>query len=190
MYVRSSPEKQREQWRQLLEQVYAKNRRWLYQYASALIRDPETAQDLVQSLFLDLLDCPPQLSTQTENALLRYITASIKNRALNLYRDRKNRQTVSLDAPGKEGHAILDLLCEIQPSLLDQLITQETYVQLQKAILRLSPKQAKYLDFRYIRGMSHRQIAQAMNTTEEASRSLGHRTLKKLRALFLKPGKL
>lgn len=99
--------------------------------------------------------------------------------ARNLVRDRARTRKMRRDAvPIEESHAVT----EHDP--LDGVVAEETAERLRRAVGRLSPTQREVFTLRVTEGLSYREIAAVVGTTEGAARVHYHHAMRLIRELL------
>ncbi|GGB12143.1 RNA polymerase sigma factor [Puia dinghuensis] len=136
-------------------QIYAHFFKRLYQFAFAMIKTRESAEEIVEDVFVRIWQRREEISSIRN--LRVYLYTATKNAALN-YLSRKARQNITepfdhitIDLNGSNG----------TPEQL--LITAETYRKIQTAIEALPPR-CKMI-FKLVRedGLKYREIAEILN---------------------------
>lgn len=99
--------------------------------------------------------------------------------ARNLVRDRARGRTARLKVvPIEEGHALTD------DDPLDGTVAEETEARLRTAVARLSPMQREVFTLRVTEGLSYRDIAAVVGSTEGAARVHYHNAMRAIKELL------
>lgn len=123
----------------------------LLRKASRILLNPDDASDIVQGLFVDIMQ------RGNHDVDLPYLYRAVTNRCLNLIRDRKNRKRLlELQQPALRGAA--RTTCD------DQVISLDLIVKLTEA---LDEKSLEILVCRYIDDMSQEETAQFLGTSRK-----------------------
>ncbi|MGH9239852.1 MAG: RNA polymerase sigma factor [Vicinamibacterales bacterium] len=151
-----------------LEQLFQEHSRLVYRTAFVITGRRQDAEDVLQSLFVKLLQrgLPPDARPQPA----RYLHRAAVNLSLNVLRNRRRRRLVDdaelLEIPATQGE-------ENEVARL-----RDEYEQLTKAMTRLTPRALEILLLYYKHGDSTAQIAERLGT----SRSTIAVTLFRIRA--------
>ena len=161
--------------RDILRQFYRRYSGEIYLYLYSLCKSRETAEDLMQEVFLKAL---LSLSAQNEN-LRAWLYKVARNACFNELRNRKRE--VKMDpAAGADIYAA-GAVEKSQDSLTDILIRNEQKKMLYEAMLKLPDRQREILELFYFSEMSMKQIAEIMKLTPQNVRVLAYRAKKQLR---------
>ena len=161
--------------RDILRQFYQRYSGEIYLYLYSLCKSRETAEDLMQEVFLKAL---LSLSDQNEN-LRAWLYKVARNACFNELRNRKRE--VEMDpAAGADVYAA-GAGKKSQNSLTDILIRNEQKKMLYEAMLKLPDRQREILELFYFSEMSMKQIAEIMKLTPQNVRVLAYRAKKQLR---------
>ena len=161
--------------RDILRQFYRRYSGEIYLYLYSLCKSRETAEDLMQEVFLKAL-----LSLPDQNENLRaWLYKVARNACFNELRNRKRE--VKMDpAAGADVYAA-GAGKKSQNSLTDILIRNEQKKMLYEAMLKLPDRQREILELFYFSEMSMKQIAEIMKLTPQNVRVLAYRAKKQLR---------
>ena len=96
-----------------------------------------------------------------ESSLRTWLFTIARNLVRDRARARRGRRVV---AEVREGHAVTE------HSALDQLVADETASRLRGAVTRLTPTQREVFALRVSEGLSYKEIADVVGTTEGAAR--------------------
>jgi RNA polymerase sigma factor (sigma-70 family) len=138
---------------QQLERIFDRHYELIYRTAYSLTGSAADAEDVVQTIFVRLLnrELPPDLSTSPE----RYLYRAAFNLSLNLIRDKKRQVLTSnletLDRSYAPSHA------STEDVLLDR--------SLRAAIALLNPAAAQIVILRYVHDYDLAEIARMLGTT-------------------------
>ena len=161
--------------RDILRQFYLRYSREIYLYLYSLCKSRETAEDLMQEVFLKAL-----LSLPDQNENLRaWLYKVARNACFNELRNRKRE--VEMDPAAKADVYAAEAVEKKQDSLSDILIRNEQKKMLYEAMLKLPDRQREILELFYFSEMSMKQIAEIMKLTPQNVRVLAYRAKKQLR---------
>ena len=134
---------------------YEKYKTGLFRYALTLVKKPETAEDVLQEVFLRLLSGRSSPEPGQEQAYLYRM-------ARNLCFDHLRRQK-RLDQ---------------EPPQIPWEQSQYTYIEL---IALLDPREQEIVTLKIVGGLTHREIAKVLGLTEHAAKKRYERAIQKLR---------
>lgn len=161
--------------RDILRQFYRRYSREIYLYLYSLCKSRETAEDLMQEVFLKAL-----LSLPDQNENLRaWLYKAARNACFNELRNRKRE--VEMDPAAEADVYAAEAVEKKQDSLSDILIRNEQKKMLYEAMLKLPDRQREILELFYFSEMSMKQIAEIMKLTPQNVRVLAYRAKKQLR---------
>jgi RNA polymerase sigma-70 factor (ECF subfamily) len=165
------------------ELLLARYRTPLIHFLGRMVRDPAMAEDLAQEVFLRVYRARKgyQPSAKFTTWLFRIAT----NLALNAVRDQRHRQRdVSIEQPGEtqdsEREQPLDV-ADRRPGIVEALLERDRAAFIQRAILRLPEKQRAAVLMHKYHEMDYDQIAEALDCSESALKSLLFRAYEALR---------
>jgi RNA polymerase sigma-70 factor (ECF subfamily) len=145
-------------------------------HASALARfaascgERDAIDELVQDTFVRAFG---SLDTFRADSSLRTWLFTIERRLLLDRRRAERRRRDRMEGPESEAATAYDPL--------DSLVADETERRLQEAVRRLSPTQREVFTLRVNEGLSYREIAQAVDTTEGAARVHYHNAVRAIK---------
>lgn len=157
-----------------LEQMYEEHSPGLYRYAYRILGDQNLAEDCVSETFSRLLQEVKRGRGPRDNPQA-YIYRMAHNWSMDHYRSRGSEVT-SFDprrVADESGNPA---------KLAAELATRE---QVRAALLQLSDDQRKVVLLRVLEGMPHKQVAEILGKTAEATRALQYRGLNALRDMLL-----
>jgi|SRR5215469_14672104 len=136
-----------------LERIFDRHYELMYRTAYGLTGSAADAEDIVQTIFVRLLnrELPPDLNTAPE----RYLYRAAFNLSLNTIRDKK-RQVLA------DNMEFFDAARDTGNSGMDDVILDHV---LHEAIAMLSPAAAQIVILRYVHDYSLAEIARMLGTT-------------------------
>ena len=160
----------------MLRQFYRRYADEIYLYLYSLCKSRETAEDLMQEVFLKAL-----LSLPDQNENLRaWLNKVARNACFNELRNRK-RELQSEHIEDISASARESLQENSSDNLVDELIRSEQRRFLYEAMLKLPDRQREILELFYFSELSIKEIAEIMRLTSQNVRVLAYRAKKKLR---------
>lgn len=160
-----------------LENIYHTHYRLLYGQALRVLRNSADAEDTVQNVMLKLADKLDTLRALERNKLPAYLVITVRNTAINLYRQNKARaerraalnEETAADASAAPEAAALD---------------RDAVDELKALIARLPDRERDAMVLRYVHGLSDREVAAALGVLPVSARSLLARGRKRLKGLL------
>jgi RNA polymerase sigma-70 factor (ECF subfamily) len=148
------------------EAIYLKQFERLCGYVSTFVSDDEAA-DVVQEVFWALWNARESLRVQNENELSYYLLRAVRNRALNVLRQRRLQETtVSLAEFSANEAALFD---------------DEQFTQIEALIKALPERSREVLTLRWYHGLGFEQIASLMGISYGSAHVLHTRALAMVR---------
>jgi len=126
----------------------------VYRTARALIGRPEEAEDIVQAIFLKLIE--RELPVVFHKDPRAYLYRAAVNMSLDVLRSRR-RFTFTHEVDGLES-----------PSAIDPVFEADHHRRLRAALAQLSPEAVQILVLRYVHGYSDADIARLLGTSRGA----------------------
>lgn len=156
-----------------LEQALENHQSALLAYAFSIVKDENTAKDIVQDTFIRLSQQPPD---KVELGLKTWLFTVCRNRAFDELRKRK--KWVELDGENGPTHA------DPRPAPDKQLALAEDYREVLEAIDQLPEKQREVLRLKFQQSMSYKEISALTGLKTGNVGFILHTAVKTLRAQF------
>lgn len=155
------------------ERLYRAYRGLMFYTANTILQDEQDAEDAVQQAFLKIADHMDKVGDPDSPRTRAFLVTIAENKAIDLYRKRKRRQTVELseELPG------LPVVCEGEN-------------QLTACILKLPARYREAILLRYHQGYSVKEMAAVLGLSLSAASKLDQRAKTRLRELYEKEGEL
>jgi RNA polymerase sigma-70 factor (ECF subfamily) len=157
--------------------------RWagpLLRYLRRMLRDPATAEDLVQEAFLRVYRARDRYRPDARFSTWLYRIAT--NLALNeLRRPRRRDPHESLDAEGAAP------LAALAPDADQQVDARRRAAALARALGSLPDRQRAALLLSAVEGRSYAEVAELLDVTEQAVKALVHRARVRLASRLVEP---
>ncbi|MBP5798601.1 MAG: sigma-70 family RNA polymerase sigma factor [Prevotella sp.] len=151
-----------------LEKLFKQHYRQMYRLATILLHDDAESKDIVHDIFARLLDDHRDLREETAES---YLLTSVRNRCLNVMRNRQIQERV-------EHLYLLDLDTTITPT--EQF--EEELKTLYKGIDQLEPPVCRDIIMQHFRyGITFKEIACRLDVSETTVYKHLHRALSQLR---------
>lgn len=162
---------------EVLEHSYKAHYNLLYNYGLKFVNDADLIEDFIQDIFVRLCK---RGNLHDIDDLKIYLLRAMRNMAYDYYAAQHDNLSIN----------------DIEFSLSDdenafrRFFTKDDeeirqYHSLQKAINNLPPQQKQILYLFYIKGLSHKEIAEILDITPQASMNSVSKTLRRLREMLL-----
>lgn len=157
--------------REAFAEIYERYKGLLYIHAYKKLWNEDEAADVVHDLFAALWDKRAEL--EITGHLSGYLYTSVRNRILKLIAKKQNAATYlsSISRFTNEGNCITDH--RVRENMLTEIIEKE--------IAALPPKMRQVFELSRKTGLSHREIAEQLDISEETVKKHIHHALKVLR---------
>lgn len=157
----------------------------LIHFLGRMVKDPAMAEDLAQEVFLRVYRARKGYRPSAKFTTWMFRIAT--NLALNAVRDQRHRRRdVSLDEPGSGSQPWEDEqpleVPDRRPSIVEQILHRDRAAVIRRAILALPAKQRAAVLMHKYHEMDYDQIADALDCSESALKSLLFRAYEALRA--------
>ena len=158
--------------RAAFDQLVATHQRTLYAIVLRYVKNDSDAQDVVQATFVRAWRALPTF--RGDASLKTWLYRIGVNQALNHQRGLKSRGTVEIPEHAASGDALP----------IERLAHAETQEQLLAAVDKLPAKQRMVVELRVQQGLSFKEVADVVDSTEDSAKANFHHALKKLRTLL------
>lgn len=147
--------------------LYKKYRKLMFYIANRILRDEYLAEDAVEQTFVKIIENLDNISEVDCHKTKSYIVIMVRNCAINLYRQRKNHPSVSLD----EDIELVD----------DWRFEFDEMDLLMQAIIHLPIIYRDILTLKYVQEFSNEEIAKMLDISESTVRKRLQRAKEKIR---------
>ncbi len=167
--------------RNKLEQLYLLYRKDLFYEANRILNDYHEAEDVVQNAIIKISSQLKKISEVKCNKTKTFLVIIVRNISINIYNQRKNRKTISIDN-------IVEILPDddITPEL--HMIRLEKSEDIAKLLARLDSSYADILTLKYFHECTNAEIANLIDLTEGNVRVKLCRARQSLKKLLLEGG--
>lgn len=155
----------KEAFRYLYEYYFAK----MVLFAESYLYDEEEARDLVQDLFFHLWKHAGALQVAT--SVKAYLFTSVRNRCLNVIRDRKIRD--------EHNNKLFE--AQLFSGTEDVIIDEDVHRRLQEALNSLPDKCREIILLKVVEGKKNKEIAEQLNIAETTVKTQVQRAYRMLR---------
>ena len=134
----------------------------IYSYVLMLVKDKQLADDIFQDTFLKIIRTIKAGVYKEEGKFIQFAMRIAHNLIIDHFRKAKRLPMVD---PTKEDYDMLDNARFMDPSIEEQLVTEQTYDDVRKMIEFLPDEQREVLVMRMYDDMSFKEIAEATNVS-------------------------
>lgn len=136
-----------------IEKLFKAHYQQMYRLAKALLHDDDSARDIVHDVFESLL-----YSKNDNRVSLSYLLSSVRNRSLNMIRDK-----------GIHDRVLNLYFCEIDEYDTEDWPDDETIAAIYQIIKdELTPQCRRIMELRFISGLKFTKIAERLEVSENA----------------------
>lgn len=153
----------------------------LLSYALYLGFDRETSKDAIHDVFYKI--CLDRDLLNKINNIRFYLLRALKNRLLDIHKQKKDISEISMDNVGDELPFIIRVT--IEDDIIQSEEDEKTRKQIEDLLNNLTDRQREIIYLRYSQECDYEQIAQLMDITVPACRKLSHKAITKLRQSHL-----
>lgn len=149
----------------------------MYRYGIRFIDNPDFVKDCIQDVFFELWNRREKIR-QAEN-VKAYLFKALRMR---IFREKsKWKQPVSI-----EDNYQFVVEFDIESNIIQQELTQEIYLKLQRILGNLPKRHKEILYLRFYEGMAQDKIAEIMDLNRQSVYNLLHESILKLRKYWAK----
>jgi RNA polymerase sigma-70 factor (ECF subfamily) len=164
------------------EVLLTRHRKPVYNFVLRFVGERETAEDLLQDVFMRVIKGAEAYKRQAKFTTWLYTIA--RNLCVDQTRRRKHRKHASLDAPmdtSEESGTLMDVIPSNEMASDRKSLNKQLHQQMQAAIAALSEEQREVFLMREFLDMPFRQIADVVGVPENTVKSRMRYALEKLR---------
>ena len=134
----------------------------IFSYVLMLVKDKQLADDIFQDTFLKIIRTIKAGAYKEEGKFIQFAMRISHNLIIDHFRKAKRLPMVD---PTKEDYDMLDNARFKDPSIEEQIVTEQTYDDVRKMIEFLPAEQREVLVMRMYDDMSFKEIAEATNVS-------------------------
>ena len=134
----------------------------IYSYVLMLVKDKQLADDIFQDTFLKIIRTIKAGVYKEEGKFIQFAMRIAHNLIIDYFRKAKRLPMVD---PTKEDYDMLDNARFMDPSIEEQIVTEQIYDDVRKMIEYLPDEQREVLVMRMYDDMSFKEIAEATNVS-------------------------
>lgn len=159
----------------LLGEFYQNHFDELWRLALTLVKNSDTAYDIVQSAFEKTIESFYNIENPTEKVLRSYLYVAVKFTALNYIQRQKLHPTISYDN-------LTDYSDEPTPE--EYVDMKSEYEELQQCIEQLKNPYKSYIQMKYYESQDNKTIAEATKKKEGSVRMIHKRAIEQLQDMI------
>ena len=145
--------------RDFISGLFLKNERSMYLMAMKIVKEHNTACDMVSEACLKMIDKVGYLREIVSSKQTAYILAIVKNTSLSYLRRRRNENKWQVSDPAAAQDDVdAALICEAETEIIRQ------------ALSRLKPRYRELLEMKYFAGMSDEEIGRELDLSKGSVR--------------------
>jgi len=160
-----------------LAEAYHRHQRLLYGQALKVLRNPEDAEDAVQTAMLRLIQKVSLLKSLDGNKLASYLVITCRNTAINLYRQNQARAA-------RQGEMAEEATAASGESPVAQVLDREAVDRVKAAIRQLPRRERDAMTLRYVQELTDAEVAHSLGIRPVSARALLSRGRKRLKELL------
>lgn len=159
--------------------LYLKYRYFMWYLANEILHDAYLAEDAVQEAFFALTRHLDQVDEEQEVKTKNFLATIIRSKTIDLYRKNSGRREEEWEeAEAAAGYAAHE------PDLLDGYLEKESEEHIRSAIRKLDGGYRSVFEYKYLHGLTDREIARLLGITPKAVNVRIFRARKKLQKLL------
>lgn len=155
-------------------QLYQHHLDAIYRYIYFRVNNVQDAEDLTEQVFLKAWEALPGYK-QKGKPLLNWLYRIAHNSVIDFYRRRKQSEKITDDELNWENESV---------NVLDEVIEVEEAHLLARAIKQLPDEQQELVILRFVEGFNHDEVAEILQKSNGACRTIQYRALAKLNRLL------
>lgn len=155
--------------REYMAEIYEKYYGAMLKKAKTYISDEEEAEELVQDVFIKMIERVDSVMEVEKKKLAAYLMSAVKFTAFNKYRKQKtvSKYMTFIDEEREDVELLRD-----ENALPEELfIRKEAVSELESALEKIPEKYKNILEYKYILGLSDEEIGQKFGISEKSVRS-------------------
>ncbi|GAB3262922.1 sigma-70 family RNA polymerase sigma factor [Larkinella harenae] len=156
--------------------LYSTYYRHLTNYGRRFGADPETTEDAIHDVFIELWNYRRTLAQP--QSVQFYILRVFRNRLVTILRDQQRQAT---DVEMEKPFDLLPAEPSVEDRLVEEVLNQEQHAHIHSAFQTLSARQQEILYLRYFTDLSYEEICSVMGITYNTARTQIYKGLLALR---------
>lgn len=143
--------------REAISQLLERHTRRLRDYIRMMVKDNDVAEDLTQEVLIKVVKVIDEGRYSDKGRFLPWMLRIAHNRVLDYFRGQKNAKTINESSAGFD---ILGSTNFAEPSIEDNIISEQCAEELRALIGELPEEQREVIRMRYYEGLSFKEIAE------------------------------
>lgn len=139
-----------------LKALILRHEKKIFSYIMLSVRNRELAEDIFQDTFIKVINTLRSGNYKEEGKFLQWVMRIANNLKIDYYR--KNQRMPMLES--SEEYNIFDFISEVDVSIEQKMITQQTYDDVKRMIQYLPEEQREVLEMRIFQGISFKDISE------------------------------
>ena len=140
-----------------LQALIERHQTRVYSYIFVMVKDKQLADDLFQDTFVKVINTLKAGSYNDEGKFIQWVMRIAHNLVIDHFRRQKK---LNLAEGVSDQYSIMDTLKETDPSVEEQLVTQQIHEDIRKLMDYLPEEQKEVIYLRCYAGMSFKDIAE------------------------------
>jgi RNA polymerase sigma-70 factor (ECF subfamily) len=140
-----------------LEKLISRHQNRVFAYILMVVKDKQLADDIFQDTFIKVINTIKSGAYKEEGKFIQWVMRIAHNLIIDYFRKSKRIPVIEND---KDDFDIFDTIRFTDPSVEDQMITDQIHQDVRKLIEYLPPEQKEVLFMRHYSEMSFKDIAE------------------------------
>ena len=140
-----------------LEKLISRHQNRVFAYILMVVKDKQLADDIFQDTFIKVINTIKSGAYKEEGKFIQWVMRIAHNLIIDYFRKSKRIPVIEND---KDDFDIFDTIRFTDPSVEDQMITDQIHSDVRKLIEYLPPEQKEVLFMRHYSEMSFKDIAE------------------------------
>lgn len=166
------------------EEIVSKYEKLVYSICYRMFNNSEDAKDVSQEVFLKIYKNMEKAIGK--GSFKAWICRIANNACIDELRKRKNKKTLSLDAPVNDDEKLRREVVDTAPLPEEELVNKEKEKLIKNCIDELPPDYKSIIVLRDINNLSYDEISEILNINIGTVKSRISRSRKKLKEIYLK----
>lgn len=145
-----------------LERLLQRHQSRVFAYILMVVKDKQLADDIFQDTFIKVINTIRSGAYKEEGKFIQWVMRIAHNLIIDFFRKSKRIPVVEND---NDDFDIFDTIRFTDPSIEEQIITEQIYDDIRKLIELLPPEQKEVLIMRHYAEMSFKDIAEQTNVS-------------------------
>jgi len=145
-----------------LEKLIYRHKRKVYAYIMMVVKDDQLADDIFQDTFIKVINTIRSGSYKEEGKFIQWVMRIAHNLIIDHFRRAKRIPVIN---NSNDDYNIFDLVRITDPSIEEQIITDQIYDDVRNLIELLPDEQKEVLIMRHYSDMSFKEIADTTNVS-------------------------